>query len=60
MGRVRLTWSLAPHPPAEELAAGRPAATGMNLVTRRQPSWPASLLLRRAPTAGAPTGRAYL
>src|ERR1700681_1517665 len=59
MDRVRLTWSLSPHSPAEDLAARVPAATPHCDATRRHPRRLASILLRRTPTVGAPTGRAY-
>ena len=55
LGRVRLTWSLTPHSPAEDLAC-RPVATkgpctgALGL---------ASFLLRPQPPIDRRTGRAY-
>lgn len=54
-GRVRLTWSLSPHSPAEGVADRVPAARRPN-STGRDPLRPFSVT--SAPT-GLGTGRAY-
>ena len=54
--RVRLTWSLSPHSPAEELAALHRWPAPMALALRRL-SRTASPLLHLAPRAGAGGGQ---
>ena len=62
VGCARLTWSLAPHPPAEEMMAGhwrpRPpvALSGVRSAGPATPVTATSLLLRRTPN-GATNGQ---
>jgi hypothetical protein len=58
-GPLRLTWSLTPHSPAEEVTRPAMAANPLRGPTLHRCKRHASLLLRPEPTAGSSAGRTY-